>query len=128
MKIITILLLTFFYLIPVTGFSIDIHWCGNKIKSIGVEKIHKDKCPCGKLMPVGCCKDTSSFIKLTDNHKGTSWLTVPTNNFTMLAVEYYLPQINLFSAQISVFYFSKYYSPPFKSKYPVYLTNSIFRI
>ena len=120
--------LIFLYILPAIGFSIGIHRCGNKVKVITIDSPHEKKCPCSKKMPSGCCKDVHLSLKLTDNHKTATQLAVPNNNFVkQLSVIASFETLNPIS-QVTLFDFTYYYAPPFKSKQPVYLANSIFRI
>ena len=57
MKKIAIILLTAFYLLPAIGFSINIHWCADKISSVKINALSKNEgCACGsKMSRKGCC-------------------------------------------------------------------------
>ena len=126
-KLVNILLVVF-YLIPVIGFSVDLHKCGKKIRVVSINASHETKCPCGSEMPFGCCKDFHVSVKLTDNQKTTSQLYIPKNNFVKQLSTIYSFSVLVPPSQVIVFDFVNYHAPPFKSKQPVYLTNSIFRI
>lgn len=127
MKKVAAIFLTILYLLPAIGFSIDVHLCGNKTQSIGINKLHGSKCSCGSTMPRNCCKDIHASIKLKDNHKASSQVLTPQTDFIKQLHGVLLP-FNLVIAPVVVFNFSNYHSPPFKSKQPVYLDNSTFRI
>jgi len=79
-------------------------------------------------MSSGCCKDAHVTVKLTDNHKTTSQLTLPGNNL----LKHFSPVVSVLVSKpfslVEAFDFANYHSPPFKSKQPVYLAYSVFRI
>lgn len=124
-RLITIFLVCF-YLLPAIGFSINIHWCCNKISSISFGTPTPNKCKACKATK-NCCKDVHLVIKITDNQYGSSALVIHENH-----PDWNIPIINevAFSnlTQKSVFDFSSYHAPPYKSKQPVYLANSVFRV
>ena len=120
-------LLIFFYMLPAVGFSVDVHWCGKKVKLIAFDSPHEKKCPCSKKMPAGCCKDIHVSAKLTDNQKAASQLTAPNNCSKQLNSVVSL-LVSKPVSHVIVFDFTRYHAPPFKNKLPVYLANHIFRI
>jgi hypothetical protein len=115
-------------MLPAIGFSMDLHWCGKNVRLVAFDSAHEKKCPCSKKMSSSCCKDVHVSIKLSDNQKNVSCIVSPGNNF----VKYFSSVICLFvslpASQFEAFDFANYHAPPFKSKQPVYLTNSIFRV
>ena len=128
MKKIFLVFLTFLYLFAAIGFSVDLHWCCKKVKIVSVNSSHESRCPCGTNMPFGCCKDVYLSVKIVDAQKNTKHIIVPCSiDFKQLCT-YVVPSIGEPFSKIVAFDFSNYHAPPFKSKTPVYLTNSIFRI
>ena len=123
-----VILFAFIYLIPAIGFSIDLHWCGKKVKIVYVNSSHESRCPCGTNMPFGCCKDVHLTLKIVDAQKSTDQIIVPCSVDFKQICTYVVPSIVEPFSKIVAFDFSNYHAPPFKSKTPVYLTNSIFRI
>ncbi len=121
-------LLLFFYLIPAIGLSIDAHWCGKKVKIVAIDSSHEKKCPCSKKMSKGCCSDVHVSLKLTDSQKTSTEVTSPSNSFVKHITATIPCLISLSPRHNFVFNFSKYHAPPFKSKDPVYLLNSVIRI
>ena len=116
-------------MVPAIGFSMDLHWCGNKVKLVSVDSAHKKKCPCNKKMPPGCCKDVHVSVKLIENQKAPSHLTIPNKSFVkQVSAVGSLSVSTSSSQQVEVFDFANYHAPPFKSKLPVYLAISVFRI
>jgi hypothetical protein len=122
------ILFTLFYIIPAIGVSLDIHKCGKKIKVISVNAAHENKCPCGTDMPFDCCKDFHVKVKIQDSQK----VSKSSLDFRLSEIKQFAFASDLKiaepSSQVQVFDFSSYHAPPFKSKRPVYLTNSIFLI
>ena len=128
MKKLTIIVLTFIYLIPAIGVSMDVHWCCNRIKIVDINSSHEKKCPCGKKMPPGCCKDYHFSAKITQIQQSLDQIKIPSCDFiTVFSLDNY---ISLFTIplQAFVFDFSMRHPPPFKCKQPVYLDISVFRI
>ena len=128
MKREAIILVALLYLLPAIGFSINIHWCGNKIKAVNIATLNSSTCSCGKKMPMKCCKNIHQVIKLTDSQKATSQLIVSNKNLVKLffGSSFQIQQIP--NSQVNVFDFTNYHAPPFKSKLPVYLNCCVFRI
>ncbi len=129
MKRIVVIFLTLFYLLPAVGFSINVHWCGGKVSSVAIEIIGNEKCDCGKEMKKGCCKDIKTIVKLTDNQKRTTQLSVPQNNQVKHVSELsslLVQQISLLQA--TAIRFTHYHSQPSNCKSSVYLSNCVFRI
>ena len=128
LKRIAVILFSILYLIPAVGVSLDLHKCGKKIKVIAVNAPHGAKCPCGTDMPFDCCKDIHLSVQIKDEQKTSEAIIVShTGYFNLIAIPVEL-SIGAPSSQVEVFDFTSYHAPPFKSKQPVYLTNSIFRI
>jgi hypothetical protein len=123
-----IILLCLLYILPAIGFSMDLHWCGKSVKLVTFDSAHEKKCPCSKKMSSSCCKDVHVSIKLSDNQKNASRVIAPSNDF----VKHFNFAICLFvslpASQVEAFDFADYHAPPFKSKQPVYLANSVFLI
>jgi hypothetical protein len=127
MKKIAIILFTVFYLIPVIGFSINLHWCGNNLTSVKIGTPFNTTCgSCQKWMQRSCCKNTSLLIKFSDNQSKPATSSQSTINCFKIFAQ---SSEQLFPGVESVAIpFYTYHAPPFKSKLPVYLSNSVFRI
>ena len=123
-----VILISILYLIPVVGFSLDLHWCGKKVKVVSVNAAHETKCPCGTEMPFDCCKDVHLNVKVSDSQKCSKHISNPKQIHFNLLPNFVILAIGEPASQVEVFDFSSYHAPPFKSKAPVYITNSIFRI
>src|SRR5262245_12384510 len=86
-----IILFTLFYLLVSTGFSVNAHRYGKRIRFVPVDSQHEQKSPCGKKMRPGCCKDIHAYLKINDNQKMSSQVTLPSNNFFMTSSAFTLP-------------------------------------
>ena len=128
MKRIAVIFFALFYLLPAVGFSINVHWCGGKVSSVAIEVIGNGKCACGKEMKKGCCKDIKTIVKLTDNQKNTTQLTVPQNNQVKQLSELSITTQQILYPQVIVLNLTNYHAPPSNCKSSVYLSNCVFRI
>jgi hypothetical protein len=127
MKKIAILILTFLYLLPAVGFSVNVHWCGNRAQTVELGFAQNKKCSCGEKMVKGCCKNTHTVIKLTANHHAASSIISPTNIvYHAIPVPFFYQGI--FFEKVASFHVATDASPPGKNKLPVYLTTCTFRI
>lgn len=126
MKRLIAIFLTIFYLLPAIGFSFNIHWCCNKINSVSFGTPKPDKCSHCKAKS-SCCRDVHITVRITNNQHGSSLVTVGGNSVKpLVAVVNTIPFTS--SSQERVFDFTNYHAPPFKSKLPVYLSNSVFKV
>ena len=128
MKKIAIILLAFLYLLPAIGFSINVHFCGNKIQTVSVESVNKKLCSCGSKMPKGCCRNIHTVIKLTDNQNPSSSTDLTFNNFAKQLANNAFLHLGVFPDGFSAFIIPNYHAPPDINKLPVYLANCTFRI
>lgn len=126
---IPILLLTFSYLIVVSGLSFSIHFCGSKVKYISFCKsVDNEKGCCGnKKRSKGCCHDKSMIIKVETDHILSSDFKLPVNH--QIVFNNKLPEINtlLYFLQYNPVV-SNYHSPPLINKLPLYITQRILII
>jgi hypothetical protein len=138
MKRLIAIFLLCFYLIPSIGFSVNLHWCCNKISSVsfwGIQpntckscKTQKTKTSCGKnQIKKGCCKNIQIAVKITDNQKGTPSTTVKDNSIKRIDHSALILPFNLFSPK-ETFDFSNYHAPPQIGKLPVYLTICVLKV
>ncbi len=127
MKRIAVIIVTFFYLIPVVGFSINLHWCGNNLTLVKIGTPFNTTCgSCQKGMHRSCCKNIQLLIKFNDNQNKPAVASQSIINCFKIFAQ---SSVQLFANGSSVtLSFYTYHSPPFKSKLPVYITNNIFRI
>jgi len=128
MKKITIILLTFLYLLPAIGVSVNVHKCGKKVSFTFLYSSPKKKCKCGKKMAMACCKDFMVTHKITDNQLTTAQLSVPATNFIKLFSTTVFTSSSLTPAEVEHLDFTYYHTPPIKRKSPVYISNRVFRL
>lgn len=70
-----------FYLMVTSGISMNLHYCGGKLKKVSFFHNVTEKGCCGtKKKSKGCCKDKKSFHKVKDNHKLSNCITLKPNN------------------------------------------------
>ncbi len=82
------ILLAFVFLISSSGFSINRHYCGNKLKSTDILLVHNDDTSCcgKKEMPKGCCKNETQVIKIKENFTPNQTVILPSTDFIMIFV------------------------------------------
>ena len=54
------------YFIVSSGFTINTHFCGGKLKTVSLFNQTEKSCCGSKKASKGCCHDTKSFIKVKD--------------------------------------------------------------
>ncbi len=122
-----IILLTIFYFIVATGFAINIHYCGGKLKDISLTQ--NDGCCCGsKKKAKGCCEEKTVVCKIKNNQETTVKAVVPTIPHKQIVASYVL--INFLTYQsVDAFEIKTNKTPP-PDPYsdPVFLLNKNFRI
>lgn len=76
------ILLAFLFLVSSSGFSINRHYCGDKLKSTDVLLIQNTQSCCGKkAMPKGCCKNETQVIKINEKFTPTQTVNIPSTDF-----------------------------------------------
>lgn len=122
-----IILLTICYFIVATGFAINIHYCGGKLKEISLTQ--NEDCCCGpKKKAKGCCEEKTVVCKIKDNQKTTAKAVVPTiSNKQIVALHVLVnfltyPSVDAFEIKTNKT------PPPDPYSDPVFLLNRNFRI
>ena len=121
------ILLTFVFLISSSGFSINRHYCGNKLKSTNILLIQNTGSCCGKKeMPEGCCKNETQVIKITENFTSTQTINLPSADFITVFVLAYVKTFN-FSLIVcdTINLYADFHSPPDKQVSRTILYRSI---
>jgi hypothetical protein len=81
-RILSVILLLFLYLLPNIGLSISKHFCGGELSSISAFPFHDHDCGCGdEAMDNDCCKDEFSFLKLEDSQQKTQQVQISFEEF-----------------------------------------------
>lgn len=122
------ILFAVFYLLIATGFNVSAHWCGKKIRLVSIDSPHEKKCPCGKNMRPGCCKDIHAYFKIKDAQKVSVQVVLPANHFVKSLTVVAFEKVEKFFSRVKVFDMADYHPWLSKTKPPVYLTGSILRI
>lgn len=122
-----IILLTVFYFIVASGFAINIHYCGGKLKKVSLAQ--SEGCCCGpKKKTKGCCEEKTLICKIKDNQKTTRQTAIPTNSSEQIKATWVALDFLIYSsADISKTAFK---TPPPPNRYsdPVFILNRNFRI
>jgi len=72
LKKLALILFSVFYLASSSGLALNLHYCGGKLKSIGINQYKEEAC-CGKKMKSkGCCDNKTTFIKAFDQQTSGS--------------------------------------------------------
>lgn len=128
MKKILIIVLSVFYLIIVSGITLNLHYCGGKFKHIALfDNADIDGCCGSKKKSKGCCKDKTTVVKVEDNHQITKVAQV--SNPTIHLIATVSTQL-LFNCPITsgVTITSNYLVPPVLYDNPLYLKHRVFLI
>ena len=125
-----IILLLFFYLIPVIGITVSAHFCGGKCSSVSLISTDKHDCPCGtKIMKKNCCKDINTYIKLKNVQQKSFQISInvlktPVKNYFSNQFDNYLVR----NATFSDILFSDFHPPNRKTSDSLFLLNNVFLI
>jgi hypothetical protein len=69
MKQTSSILLVLLYLLTSVGLTVNVHYCGGKLKSIQL-LFDAPSCCCGETKKMdGCCEDESFFVQLDTDHQ-----------------------------------------------------------
>jgi hypothetical protein len=86
MKRITTVFLLLLYVTTTFGFSLQLHWCGQKISSVNLIFSEKHSCTCGtKEMKPSCCKNSVEYFKVKTDHQNSAISSI-TNTVTDLSL------------------------------------------
>lgn len=126
MKKFVVILVLFSYAVSVTGLTVSSFYCCGKLKSTKIvfASSHKKSCT-AKMDGKKCCRYDESFVKVNDNHFGSTAEFVP--DVHVAEVVYFDANSFLqkdFSSLIT--HYSN--APPEGLHVPVYLRNRVFRI
>src|ERR1700744_6794895 len=65
--------LSFLYLVTVTGFALNMHFCGNYLASVKIDAPVK-KCNVRMVCKMKCCSNKHIEVKVKDSHHASSQL------------------------------------------------------
>ncbi len=127
MKRLLVIVFSFFYLISSSGVYVNLHYCGGKLKSIGLFRFSEKAC-CGKKMnSKGCCDNKGSFLKVKDDQNAHASIVVTANNSSqsILSYTFSLIYVNPFQELQSLAHTK---APPNLDCNSIFLVNRSIRI
>ena len=79
-----VIFFSIFYLTSTSGVSLNIHYCGGKIKQVSLFNSSEKNCCGKKKMSKKCCKNKVSYFKIKDNHQTnqSAKIVTPTSKIT----------------------------------------------
>jgi hypothetical protein len=121
-----IILLTVFYFIVATGFAINVHYCGGKLKEISLTQT--EECCCGpKKKAKGCCDEKTVVCKIKDNQKTAPKTTIPSISSKEITAACTLLNFLIFAPDTFQTELKRSH-PPDRHSDAVFLLNRNFRI
>jgi hypothetical protein len=128
MKKLVIIFIAVLYMGAATGATVHLHYCMNKLVSLGLIKKENGKCSrCG--MKEGkdcCCKDEQKLIKLSTDHKTSE------NTFHLYklasAIIQYIPEFSFTKLSSVTEENPLSHAPPRSSGVALFIRNCVFRI
>ena len=127
MKKAGILLFLLCYLFTAAGFSINLHYCGGKVKSVSLFHTDERNCCGNKMKKKDCCKEKNVSVKINDNQSHSPALQIPGPQFTTLI--FVAPVNSIFT---NVTFVSQIiplnHAPPDLFQAPPYLKNGVLLI
>jgi hypothetical protein len=121
-----VIVLMMLYLVTVSGFAVNLHYCFNRVSSIQIDAPSKGCVKGLETREMKCCKDKHLVVKVKDAHQNGSFsfvskvfiADVPNLQFADL------PITGLNPAQFT----TSYRGPPPLPDNAIYLKNCTFRI
>jgi hypothetical protein len=124
-----LLIISFVYLLSVTGLSFDLHYCMGKLADVEWPGVKNDKCGrCGmqnSKKKSGCCHNEPRFVKISDEHQYSNAFQVTEPGVYIVQLpEFAIPGTEMLPVYSRVRSFHAFvYSSP-----PLYLRYRVFRI
>jgi len=128
-KKLIILLVTFCYLLSVTGAKIDKFYCCGKLKKISIYFKPELSKSCNKKKGMkGCCQYAETFYKVKDTHQSALYTSAPAPFSTEIICDY--SQYNYIITQYQSLAKINYANgpPPLLSQPSIYIRNCNYRI
>ncbi len=122
-----IIALTLLYTITVCGFTLNFHYCFNRLASF---KIEAPASSCTKNLlacKMKCCKDKAVDIKVKDAHQ-TGIVSPLINLFAVTLPKSYLPDFSLLFGKMQSITIADRAPPRLYCSAPIFLKNQNFRI
>lgn len=116
-----------FYLTVTSGITMNLHYCGGKLKTVSIFSNNEKGCCGSKKKSKGCCKDKTTVIKVQENHHANKIVQVCNPTVHLLA---FVPTQLLFNLPLSneINITSNYHAPPVLYDNPLYLKHRVFLI
>lgn len=128
MKKLIIILFSFFYLGLTSGITLNLHYCGGKIKSISFFHSNDEDGCCGKKMKSkGCCDEKTTIFKVKDNHQSSDNIKLAFNQYKVFdaVIPVLVSKIILETNSHSIL---NYHAPPVLYDNPLYLKHRVLLI
>lgn len=126
MKKFVVILVLFSYTVSVTGLTVSSFYCCGKLKSTKIVFASTNKKSCtAKMSNKKCCRYDESFVKVNDNHFGSTAEFVPDVH---VAEVVYFDALSLLQNRLSSLNTHYSNAPPLNCSQPQYLMNCNFRI
>lgn len=117
------------YLIPTTGLSLTVHFCGDRVTSFTVSAGQEDDCACGAgQMKKGCCKDKNLSLKVRNDQVKTNSIVVAAAKYTGCTLLFHHTDFSALSAAYSHYTALKVKHPPPLPAPGILITQRVFRI
>jgi len=128
MKKSLIILFASFYLVLASGLSINLHYCGGKLKDISLFSTSSEDGCCGnKKKSKGCCKEKSAFIKVKNNHFAGNNVKVLNSPVKSIPAAIFHQFFEIQNAEIALTALN-YHAPPLLYDNPIYLKHRVIII
>ncbi len=127
MKKFLVIFFSIFYLTSTSGISLNIHYCGGKVKHVSLFNSSEKGCCGKKKMSKKCCKDKVSYFKIKDDQQSnqSAKITTPISKITPVV----LPVLKFDGAVVCTSVpILNYHAPPVLYDNPLYLKHRVLLI
>jgi hypothetical protein len=130
MKRILLILFSVLYLFTVSGVALNLHYCGEELRTVSVVLKPAQKGCCGskKMMKGKCCKNSIHYVKVSSDQQNVHSAKVPVN--CLKKVVLFAPLLIDEQAYVSLETkkYTDYHSPPIIPKDLLYIENRVLLI
>jgi len=123
-----VIFLSVLYFLVATGITMNLHYCGGKLKDISFFQTKEDGCCGNKKKSKGCCKEKTLVYKVKSIHKTVAKTTIPNTSVKHFLANYVVLDFTCDKPSIKLYALLDCNAPPFLDPEPVYLLNRNFRI
>jgi len=128
MKRAGILFFSIFYFVVASGFSLSLHYCAGKLKSVSLFQDPDGGCCGGRKKSMDCCKDKALVYKASDKHQAAAKTLIPAVSVQSLITAPETVDAHLYRIMPDAGLRPYSNAPPFPGPEPVYLLHRNFRI